>query len=142
MLFSELEKEQRMSEGKQFNYQCRCCFLEIYSEQVGDLLDPTQRNLEDDSKNSLSLENLSEEYVTSYDDVTQILIKGLSSRKVGATTLNSKSSRSHIIFTLVIESWCKELQQMVSVVQKVAELALLILLVRTGTKLTAQEDNV
>jgi hypothetical protein len=31
---------------------------------------------------------------------------------------------------------------MVSVVQKVAELALLILLVRTGTKLTAQEDNV
>ncbi|WJX59638.1 hypothetical protein P8452_44944 [Trifolium repens] len=112
MLFSELEKEQRMSEGKQFNYQCRCCFLEIYSEQVGDLLDPTQRNLEDDSKNSLSLENLSEEYVTSYDDVTQILIKGLSSRKVGPTTLNSKSSRSHIIFTLVIESWCKELQQM------------------------------
>ncbi|PNX54682.1 kinesin-like protein KIN12B-like, partial [Trifolium pratense] len=46
MLFSELEKEQRMSEGKQFNYQCRCCFLEIYNEQVGDLLDPTQRNLE------------------------------------------------------------------------------------------------
>jgi kinesin family protein 15 len=98
--------------------------------------------MKDDSKNSLSLENLSEEYVTSYDDVTQILIKGLSSRKVGPTTLNSKSSRSHIIFTLVIESWCKELQQMVSVVQKVAELALLILLVRTGTKLTAQEDNV
>ncbi|CAK8538887.1 unnamed protein product [Lathyrus sativus] len=109
MLFSELEKEQRMSEGKQFNYQCRCCFLEIYNEEIGDLLDPTQRNLEmkDDSKNALSLENLSEEYVTSYDDVTQILIKGLSSRKVGATTLNSKSSRSHIIFTIVIESWCK-----------------------------------
>jgi hypothetical protein len=31
--------------------------------------------MKDDSKNSLSLENLSEEYVTSYDDVTQILIK-------------------------------------------------------------------
>lgn len=28
-----------------------------------------------DSKNALSLENLSEEYVTSYDEVTQILIK-------------------------------------------------------------------
>ncbi|AET00644.1 putative plus-end-directed kinesin ATPase [Medicago truncatula] len=109
MLFSELEKEQGMSEGKQFNYQCRCCFLEIYNGQIGDLLDPTQRNLEMkvDSKNALSLENLSEEYVTSYDEVTQILIKGLSSRKVGATTLNSKSSRSHIIFTFVIESWCK-----------------------------------
>ncbi|KAJ1392519.1 P-loop containing nucleoside triphosphate hydrolase [Sesbania bispinosa] len=89
MLFSELER--------------------IYNEQIGDLLDPTQRNLEmkDDSKNALYIENLTEEYVTSYDDVTQILIKGLSSRKVGATSLNSKSSRSHIIFTFVIESWCK-----------------------------------
>ncbi|XP_019460523.1 PREDICTED: kinesin-like protein KIN-12F isoform X1 [Lupinus angustifolius] len=109
MLFSELEREQQMSEGKQFNYQCRCCFLEIYNEQIGDLLDPTQRNLEmkDGSKHALCIDNLTEEYVTSYDDVTQILIKGLSSRKVGATTLNSKSSRSHIIFTFVIESWCK-----------------------------------
>ncbi|XP_019460524.1 PREDICTED: kinesin-like protein KIN-12F isoform X2 [Lupinus angustifolius] len=102
MLFSELEREQQMSEGKQFNYQCRCCFLEIYNEQIGDLLDPTQRNLEmkDGSKHALCIDNLTEEYVTSYDD-------GLSSRKVGATTLNSKSSRSHIIFTFVIESWCK-----------------------------------
>ncbi|CAL0317445.1 unnamed protein product [Lupinus luteus] len=109
MLFSELEREQQMSEGKQFNYQCRCCFLEIYNEQIGDLLDPAQRNLEmkDGSKHALYIDSLTEEYVTSYDDVTQILIKGLSSRKVGATTLNSKSSRSHIIFTFVIESWCK-----------------------------------
>ncbi|CAL0307367.1 unnamed protein product [Lupinus luteus] len=109
MLFSELEREQHMSEEKQFNYQCRCCFLEIYNEQIVDLLDPTQRNLEmkDGSKHAFNIENLTEEYVTSYDDVTQILIKGLSSRKVGATSLNSKSSRSHIIFTFVIESWCK-----------------------------------
>ncbi|KAI4307920.1 hypothetical protein L6164_031045 [Bauhinia variegata] len=110
MLFSELEKEEQTSEGKQFNYQCRCSFLEIYNEQIGDLLDPTQRNLEmkEDSKSPLYVENLTEEYVTSYEDVIQILIKGLSSRKVGATSLNSKSSRSHIIFTLVFESWCKE----------------------------------
>ncbi|KAK4278368.1 hypothetical protein QN277_016223 [Acacia crassicarpa] len=109
MLFSELEREQNVSEGKQFNYQCRCSFLEIYNEQIGDLLDPAQRNLEmkDDSKNALYVENLTEEYVTTYEDVTQILIKGLSSRKVGATSLNSKSSRSHIIFTFIIESWCK-----------------------------------
>ncbi|TKY57366.1 Kinesin protein KIN12B [Spatholobus suberectus] len=109
MLFSELEREQHVSEGKQFNYQCRCSFIEIYNEQIGDLLDPTQRNLEmkEDSKNALYAENLTEEYVTSYDEVTQILIKGLSSRKVGATSLNSKSSRSHIIFTFMIESWCK-----------------------------------
>ncbi|XP_057966239.1 kinesin-like protein KIN-12F [Malania oleifera] len=109
MLFSEIQREQENSEGKLTNYQCRCSFLEIYNEQIGDLLDPTQRNLEikDDAKNGFYVENLTEEYVTSYEDVTQILIKGLSSRKVGATSINSKSSRSHIVFSFVIESWCK-----------------------------------
>ncbi|XWS09720.1 hypothetical protein CRYUN_Cryun39dG0013400 [Craigia yunnanensis] len=109
MLFSEIQREQENPDGKQMNYQCRCSFLEIYNEQIGDLLDPTQRNLEikDDPKNGLYVENLTEEYVSSYEDVTQILIKGLSSRKVGATTVNSKSSRSHIVFTFVIETWCK-----------------------------------
>ncbi|KAF8414212.1 hypothetical protein HHK36_002212 [Tetracentron sinense] len=109
MLFSEIQREREDSEEKQINYQCRCSFLEIYNEQIGDLLDPTQRNLEirDDAKNGFYVENLTEEYVTSYEDVTQILIKGLSSRKVGTTSINSKSSRSHIVFTCVIESWCK-----------------------------------
>ncbi|PPD93665.1 hypothetical protein GOBAR_DD09414 [Gossypium barbadense] len=110
MLFSEIQREQENSDGRQTNYQCRCSFLEIYNEQIGDLLDPTQRNLEikDDPKNGLYVENLTEEYVSSYEDVTQVLIKGLSSRKVGATTVNSKSSRSHIVFTFFIESWCKQ----------------------------------
>ncbi|XVE50764.1 hypothetical protein DITRI_Ditri01bG0189500 [Diplodiscus trichospermus] len=109
MLFSAIQREQEDPDGKQINYQCRCSFLEIYNEQIGDLLDPTQRNLEikDDSKNGFYVENLTEEYVSSYEDVTQILIKGLSSRKVGATTVNSKSSRSHVVFTFIIESWCK-----------------------------------
>ncbi|KAF5202891.1 Kinesin-like protein kin-12f [Thalictrum thalictroides] len=76
MLFTEIQ-EQENSEDKHINYQCRCSFLEIYNEQIGDLLDPTQRNLQirDDAKNGFYVENLTEEYVTCYDDVTQILIK-------------------------------------------------------------------
>ncbi|KAI8002015.1 Kinesin-like protein KIN-12F [Camellia lanceoleosa] len=72
-------------------WQCRCSFLEI----------------RDDTKHGFYVENLTEEYVTSYEDITQILIKGLSSRKVGATSIHSESSQSHIVFTCVIESWCK-----------------------------------
>ncbi|XP_028769300.1 kinesin-like protein KIN-12F [Neltuma alba] len=116
MLFSELEKERH--EGKQFNHQCRCSFLEIWNEKIGDLLDPVQQNLElkEDSNNVLYIENLTEEYVTGYEDVARILIKvwnflhilqGLSSRKVEAASLNSESSTSHIIFTFTIESWCE-----------------------------------
>ncbi|XP_057529339.1 kinesin-like protein KIN-12F [Amaranthus tricolor] len=108
-LFSDIEKVKENSD-KPINYQCRCSFLEIYNGQVGDLLDPAHRNLKikDDAKHGFYIENLTEEYCSSFDDVTQILIKGLSSRKVGATSMNSKSSRSHIVFTCVIESWCKE----------------------------------
>ncbi|KAF9616283.1 hypothetical protein IFM89_029059 [Coptis chinensis] len=109
MLFSEIQEHERCEDKQKISYQCRCSFLEVYNEQLGDLLDPNQRNLQirDDAKNGFYVENLTEEYVTSYDDVTQILIKGLSNRKIGATSLNSKSSRSHIVFTCVIESWCK-----------------------------------
>ncbi|EEF33351.1 Chromosome-associated kinesin KIF4A, putative [Ricinus communis] len=109
MLFSDIQREQESSDRKQINYQCRCSFLEVYNDQIGDLLDPVQRNLEirDDPKNGLHVENLTEEYVSSYEDVTQILIKGLSNKKVGATSINSKSSRSHVVFTFIIESWCK-----------------------------------
>ncbi|KAI0524382.1 hypothetical protein KFK09_003749 [Dendrobium nobile] len=111
MLFSEINKKEASSEEVQTNYQCRCSFFEIYNEQMNDLLDPTQRNLlvRDETEGSFQVENLSEEYVNTVEDVTQLLVKGLSNRKVGATNVNSKSSRSHVIFTCVIESWCKGL---------------------------------
>ncbi|XP_010557512.1 PREDICTED: kinesin-like protein KIN-12F [Tarenaya hassleriana] len=108
MLFSEIQREKEKSGGKEVNYQCRCSFLEIYCGQISDLIDQSQRNLEiKEEKNGIYVENLTEEYVDSYEDVAQILMKGLSSRKVGTTSTNSKSSRSHIIFSFIIESWCK-----------------------------------
>ncbi|CAN4102651.1 unnamed protein product [Withania somnifera] len=125
-LFSSIQNEQENSEGKQINYQCRCSFLEIYDEHIGDLLDPTQRNLKimDDPRVGFYVENITEEYVSTYEDVSQILIKGLSSRKVGSTSINSKSSRSHIVFTCVIESWCKESSSTCFVSSKMSRMSL------------------
>ncbi|WOL02560.1 hypothetical protein Cni_G11279 [Canna indica] len=109
MLFSEINKRQEGLEEKQINYQCRCSFLEIYNDQINDLLDPTQRNLQirEDTKNGSHVENLTDEYFTTVDDVTQLLVKGLANRKVGATSMNCKSSRSHVVFTCIVESWSK-----------------------------------
>ncbi|KAJ6859651.1 hypothetical protein NC651_036059 [Populus alba x Populus x berolinensis] len=39
-------QEQIKHTDKQLKYQCRCSFLEIYNEQITDLLDPGQRNLQ------------------------------------------------------------------------------------------------
>nr|GMD52277.1 kinesin-like protein KIN-12B [Ipomoea batatas] len=38
--------EQIKHADKELKYQCRCSFLEIYNEQITDLLDPNQRNLQ------------------------------------------------------------------------------------------------
>ncbi|KAJ6860521.1 Kinesin-like protein KIN-12A [Populus alba x Populus x berolinensis] len=45
-LFDRINEEQIKHTDKQLKYQCRCSFLEIYNEQITDLLDPGQRNLQ------------------------------------------------------------------------------------------------
>ncbi|XVF28968.1 hypothetical protein REPUB_Repub15cG0079200 [Reevesia pubescens] len=115
-LFARINEEQIKHADKQLQYQCRCSFLEIYNEQITDLLDPNQRNLQlrEDVKSGVYVENLTEEYVSSMKDVTQLLIKGLSNRRTGATSINAESSRSHSVFTCVVESRCKSVADGVS----------------------------
>ncbi|KAL8120951.1 kinesin-like protein KIN-12B [Apium graveolens] len=108
-LFARIDEEQAKHADKQLRYQCRCSFLEIYNEQITDLLDPTQRNLQirEDVKTGVYVENLREECVCTMKDVTKLLMKGLSNRRIGATSINTESSRSHSVFTCVVESRCK-----------------------------------
>ncbi|OMO75912.1 hypothetical protein CCACVL1_15994 [Corchorus capsularis] len=115
-LFARINEEQIKHADKQLKYQCRCSFLEIYNEQITDLLDPNQRNLQirEDVKSGVYVENLTEEYVNSMKDVTQLLIKGLSNRRTGATSINAESSRSHSVFTCVVESRCKSVSDGIS----------------------------
>ncbi|KAM7266294.1 hypothetical protein ACFE04_004191 [Oxalis oulophora] len=104
-LFARIDEEQNKHIVTHLNYRCRCSFLEIYNEQITDLLDPSQRNLQirEDVKSGLYVENLTEERVENMKDVTNLLIKGLSNRRTGATSINSDSSRSHSVFTCVVE---------------------------------------
>ncbi|CAN4090790.1 unnamed protein product [Withania somnifera] len=89
-----------------YMYQCRCSFLEIYNEQITDLLDPSQRNLQlrEDVRTGVYVENLTEECVSTMKDVIKLLMKGLSNRRTGTTSINAESSRSHSVFTCVVES--------------------------------------
>ncbi|KAK9683136.1 hypothetical protein RND81_10G119000 [Saponaria officinalis] len=110
-LFSRINEEQIKHADKQLRYQCRCSFLEIYNEQITDLLDPTQKNLQirEDVKSGVYVKNLKEECVSTVKDVIRLLLKGLSHRKTGVTSVNAESSRSHSVFTCVVESQCKVL---------------------------------
>ncbi|XP_051113609.1 kinesin-like protein KIN-12E isoform X2 [Andrographis paniculata] len=105
-LFSRIQKERDARSEEKLKFTCRCSFLEIYNEQIFDLLDPSSSNLQirEDSKKGVYVENLTEVEVMSARDVIQQLIQGAANRKVAATNMNRASSRSHSVFTCVIES--------------------------------------
>ncbi|CAI0447596.1 unnamed protein product, partial [Linum tenue] len=105
-LFSRIQKEKDVRKDEKLKFVCKCSFLEIYNEQILDLLDPSSNNLQirEDVKKGVYVENLKEVEVTSARDVIQQLIEGAANRKVAATNMNHASSRSHSVFTCIIES--------------------------------------
>ncbi|KAL4581238.1 hypothetical protein LXL04_017448 [Taraxacum kok-saghyz] len=103
------EEESRMDE--RLTYNCKCSFLEIYNEQITDLLDPSSTNLQlrEDVKTGVYVENLTECEVHTVGDILRLLSRGSANRRVAATNMNRESSRSHSVFTCVIESrWEKD----------------------------------
>ncbi|KAL9235395.1 hypothetical protein vseg_010155 [Gypsophila vaccaria] len=105
-LFSRIQKEKETRREEKFRFTCKCSFLEIYNEHILDLLNPSSANLQirEDLKKGIYVENLTELEVSSARDVMQQLLEGSMNRKVAATNMNRASSRSHSVFTCVIES--------------------------------------
>ncbi|KFK22040.1 hypothetical protein AALP_AAs50963U000100, partial [Arabis alpina] len=77
LLFAGISEEQVKHAERQLNYQCRCSVLEIYNEQITDLLDPSKKKLmiREDVKSGVYVENLTEGYVKNLKDLSQLLIK-------------------------------------------------------------------
>ncbi|XP_010276535.1 PREDICTED: kinesin-like protein KIN-12C isoform X2 [Nelumbo nucifera] len=110
-LFMRIRAEEERRKNENLKYSCKCSFLEIYNEQVTDLLEPSSTNLQlrEDMKKGVYVENLTEYEVTTVNDVIKLLLKGATNRKMAATQMNSESSRSHSVFTCVIKSrWDKD----------------------------------
>ncbi|KAM3695150.1 hypothetical protein ACJW31_07G109700 [Castanea mollissima] len=110
-LFARIEAEEEIRRDEKLKYNCKCSFLEIYNEQITDLLDPSSTNLllREDVKKGVYVENLSEFEVQTVSDILRLLTQGSSNRRVAATNMNRESSRSHSVFTCVIESrWEKD----------------------------------
>ncbi|TYH01791.1 hypothetical protein ES288_A09G087900v1 [Gossypium darwinii] len=110
-LFSRIRMEEESRKDQKLRFSCKCSFLEIYNEQITDLLDPSSTNLQlrEDLKKGVYVENLMEYNVRNVDDVLKLLLQGASNRRMAATNMNSESSRSHSVFTCIIEShWEKD----------------------------------
>ncbi|XP_011100690.1 kinesin-like protein KIN-12C isoform X1 [Sesamum indicum] len=110
-LFTRITKEEESRKHERLTYSCKCSFLEIYNEQITDLLEPSSTNLQlrEDLKKGVYVENLTEFSVRTVNDVLKLLQQGAANRKIAATHMNSESSRSHSVFTCIIESrWEKD----------------------------------
>lgn len=86
----------------------RVSYLEIYNETLRDLLaDPQKRERAPriiEEKGRIVLSGMHEEIVTTPEEVMALLERGQAVRHVGATDWNTRSSRSHCVFQITIES--------------------------------------
>lgn len=87
----------------------RTSFLEIYNEEVRDLLSTSNQTLQirEDPRRGVFVQS-QEEMVTDFESLLKMLFQGEKSRAVAATGMNERSSRSHTIFRITIESREKE----------------------------------
>ncbi|ETL85573.1 hypothetical protein L917_14917 [Phytophthora nicotianae] len=89
-----------------------CSFVQVYNEQIFDLLRDTQMNtpleIHEDRKNGIFVEGLSEYAVRSVSDCLQLLQCGEQNRAVRSTHMNQVSSRSHSVFQLLLEQRRKD----------------------------------
>ncbi|XP_066297686.1 kinesin-like protein KIF12 isoform X4 [Branchiostoma lanceolatum] len=88
-------------------YTLKATYLEIYNEQVKDLLNPADRpNLPVrwSKEQGFYVENLFCPEFENIDDIMAVLEEGMHNRHVGSHNLNEHSSRSHTMLTLNIDS--------------------------------------
>jgi hypothetical protein len=85
-----------------------CSFLQIYNEKVYDLLQdvpkPRALNIHESKIDGIFVEGLSEYSVTQHMDCLQLMTRGEKNRIIRNTSMNAKSSRSHTIFQILLES--------------------------------------
>lgn len=104
-LFERMEREK-------VEYSVRVSFIEIYNEELKDLLgveapeDSRKLRIFDEQgkKGSVIISGLEEASVTNIKDVIELLKRGSNKRRIASTNMNDKSSRSHSIFSITLHT--------------------------------------
>lgn len=85
-------------------YTVRVSYMEIYMERIRDLLVPQNDNLpvHEEKSRGVYVKGLLEVYVSSVQEVYEVMRRGGNARAVAATNMNQESSRSHSIFVITV----------------------------------------
>ncbi|KAF2454328.1 P-loop containing nucleoside triphosphate hydrolase protein [Lineolata rhizophorae] len=101
-LFSKLD-------GDDFESSVKCSFIELYNEELRDLLSPDDnvklKIFEDNNRKghgSTLVQGMEESHIKTASRGIQLLREGSHKRQVAATKCNDLSSRSHTVFTVTV----------------------------------------
>ncbi|XP_030209521.1 kinesin heavy chain isoform X5 [Gadus morhua] len=100
-----------MDENLEFHI--KVSYFEIYMDKIRDLLDVTKTNLavHEDKNRVPFVKGCTERFVSSPDEVMDVIDEGKSNRHVAVTNMNEHSSRSHSIFLISIKQEHVETEQ-------------------------------
>ena len=102
-LFAELGAREGVKE-----FLVRVSYLEIYNEEIKDLLStghpPGGLKIAEDPSRGCFVRDLTEEVATDAECISHILARGEKKRSYGCTEMNANSSRSHVVFKMLIET--------------------------------------
>ncbi|TSM04924.1 Kinesin-like protein KIF3B [Bagarius yarrelli] len=99
-----------ISRSQNQQYLVRASYLEIYQEEIRDLLSKDQSHrleLKERTDTGVYVKDLSSFVTKSVGEIERVMSVGNQNRSVGSTNMNEHSSRSHAIFVITIE--CSEL---------------------------------
>lgn len=121
-LFESLQSQASASpEG--FKYEVSVSFLELYNEELVDLLNTRPKeggpgwgglSIREDGTGKIMWYGVKEQPVSSPDELLSVLERGSYNRTTGSTDMNASSSRSHAIFSVILkqEKWVPQSKSM------------------------------
>ena len=95
----------------ELQFTVKVSIIEIYMEKISDLIDLTRKNLNirEEKSKGIYIEDLTEYFVKSEEEVINKMKVGNDNRSVAATNMNEHSSRSHsIVILTILQSNVKE----------------------------------
>lgn len=100
-IFGHIQK----NASPRMRFLVRASYLQIYNEQISDLLKPERSNLtiREDKKRGVFVDGLSEWVVRSPAEIYGLMERGGAVRATGETKMNEASSRSHAVFIVIAE---------------------------------------
>ncbi|XP_057265661.1 kinesin heavy chain [Pezoporus wallicus] len=103
-----------MDENLEFHI--KVSYFEIYLDKIRDLLDMTKTNLSvhEDKNRVPYVKGCTERFVSSPEEILDVIDEGKSNRHVAVTNMNEHSSRSHSIFLINIKQENMETEQKLS----------------------------